>query len=314
MAGGMWMAVVAAAVIEVAVRRRSWPPAARTTRRRDRGVERTGGTRPRAAPERAAARGGRRGHQRHPRRAMAGAMTQITAYGRRQTAGLVTAAAAFRRPWTPARCPGPSGPTPPDAPTTAHRAAGEALSGARPQDRRARRRLPQEGPGSGLDRLPPIERALWKDGRIAAARARAGRGIGLGHEDPGAPHGRRQCDPRGGDPRHAELVNEMRSPRSRARRSATPSSTCPPSWPTWRVRGSSSTPSLRWSRQGRRTRGRDRRRLHGRLRRGGHAPEGAGYPPYNQLSSAQQREVKQTIEALAEPLARVQGTLGVQSK
>ena len=42
--------------------------------------------------------------------------------------------------------------------------------------------------------------------------------------------------------------------------------------------------------------------------------KGDGYPPYNQLSSAQQRAVKQTIEALAEPLARVQGTLGVQSK
>ena len=41
---------------------------------------------------------------------------------------------------------------------------------------------------------------------------------------------------------------------------------------------------------------------------------GNAYPPYNQLSSAQQRAVKQTIEALAEPLARVQGTLGVQSK
>ncbi len=41
--------------------------------------------------------------------------------------------------------------------------------------------------------------------------------------------------------------------------------------------------------------------------------EGDSYPPYNELSAAQQREVKQTIEALAEPLARVQGTLGVKS-
>ena len=41
--------------------------------------------------------------------------------------------------------------------------------------------------------------------------------------------------------------------------------------------------------------------------------EGSTYPAYDQLSSAQQREVKQTIEALAEPLARVQGTLGVRS-
>ena len=41
--------------------------------------------------------------------------------------------------------------------------------------------------------------------------------------------------------------------------------------------------------------------------------KGSGYPPYNELTSAQQRAVKQTIEALAEPLARVQGTLGVSS-
>ena len=42
------------------------------------------------------------------------------------------------------------------------------------------------------------------------------------------------------------------------------------------------------------------------LRRGG------SFPAYDELSDAQQREVKQTIEALAEPLARVQGTLGVE--
>ena len=41
--------------------------------------------------------------------------------------------------------------------------------------------------------------------------------------------------------------------------------------------------------------------------------KGSGYPPYNELTSAQQRAVKQTIEALAEPLPRVQGTLGVSS-
>ncbi|MBN1529498.1 MAG: EfeM/EfeO family lipoprotein [Thermoleophilaceae bacterium] len=40
--------------------------------------------------------------------------------------------------------------------------------------------------------------------------------------------------------------------------------------------------------------------------------EGGEFPAYDELSDAQQREVKQTIEALAEPLARVQGTLGVQ--
>jgi iron uptake system component EfeO len=40
--------------------------------------------------------------------------------------------------------------------------------------------------------------------------------------------------------------------------------------------------------------------------------EGGEFPPYDELSDAQQREVKQSIEALAEPLARVQGALGVQ--
>ncbi len=40
--------------------------------------------------------------------------------------------------------------------------------------------------------------------------------------------------------------------------------------------------------------------------------EGGSFPAYDELSDAQQREVKQTIEALAEPLARVQGTLGVK--
>ena len=40
--------------------------------------------------------------------------------------------------------------------------------------------------------------------------------------------------------------------------------------------------------------------------------EGGGFAAYDELTDAQQREVKQTIEALAEPLARVQGTLGVK--
>jgi iron uptake system component EfeO len=37
------------------------------------------------------------------------------------------------------------------------------------------------------------------------------------------------------------------------------------------------------------------------------------FPAYNQLTDEQQRAIKQDIEALAEPLARVQGTLGVKS-
>lgn len=41
--------------------------------------------------------------------------------------------------------------------------------------------------------------------------------------------------------------------------------------------------------------------------------EGGGYPPYDELSQSEQRALKQRIEALAEPLARVQGTLGVSS-
>ena len=41
---------------------------------------------------------------------------------------------------------------------------------------------------------------------------------------------------------------------------------------------------------------------------------GSRFLAYNQLTDAQQRAVKQSVEALAEPLARVQGTLGVQSK
>jgi iron uptake system component EfeO len=39
---------------------------------------------------------------------------------------------------------------------------------------------------------------------------------------------------------------------------------------------------------------------------------GSGFAAYDELTDAQQRAVKQNIEALAEPLARVQGTLGVQ--
>lgn len=37
------------------------------------------------------------------------------------------------------------------------------------------------------------------------------------------------------------------------------------------------------------------------------------YPPYDELTDAQKKQVKQSIEALAEPLARVQGVLGVKS-
>jgi iron uptake system component EfeO len=37
------------------------------------------------------------------------------------------------------------------------------------------------------------------------------------------------------------------------------------------------------------------------------------FPPYDKLTDEQQREIKQNVEALAEPLARVQGTLGVKS-
>jgi iron uptake system component EfeO len=37
------------------------------------------------------------------------------------------------------------------------------------------------------------------------------------------------------------------------------------------------------------------------------------YPPYDELTDAQKKQVKQSIEALAEPLARVQGVLGVES-
>ena len=40
--------------------------------------------------------------------------------------------------------------------------------------------------------------------------------------------------------------------------------------------------------------------------------EGSGFAAYDELTDAQQRAVKQSVEALAEPLARVQGTLGVQ--
>lgn len=36
------------------------------------------------------------------------------------------------------------------------------------------------------------------------------------------------------------------------------------------------------------------------------------FPAYDELTDAQQREIKQDVEALAEPLARVQGTLGVK--
>ncbi len=38
------------------------------------------------------------------------------------------------------------------------------------------------------------------------------------------------------------------------------------------------------------------------------------YPPYDDLTDAQKKQVKQSIEALAEPLARVQGTLGVKAQ
>ncbi len=40
--------------------------------------------------------------------------------------------------------------------------------------------------------------------------------------------------------------------------------------------------------------------------------KGGDFVSYDELSDAQQKKVKQTIEALAEPLARVQGVLGVQ--
>ncbi len=40
--------------------------------------------------------------------------------------------------------------------------------------------------------------------------------------------------------------------------------------------------------------------------------EGSGFEAYDQLTDSQQRAVKQSVEALAEPLARVQGTLGVE--
>jgi iron uptake system component EfeO len=40
---------------------------------------------------------------------------------------------------------------------------------------------------------------------------------------------------------------------------------------------------------------------------------GSGFAAYDSLTDEQQREVKQSIEALAEPLARVQGALGVSS-
>ena len=42
------------------------------------------------------------------------------------------------------------------------------------------------------------------------------------------------------------------------------------------------------------------------------AAQGSGFAAYDELTDAQQRAVKQSIEALAEPLARVQGTLGVK--
>ncbi|HEU0023948.1 MAG TPA: EfeM/EfeO family lipoprotein [Thermoleophilaceae bacterium] len=41
--------------------------------------------------------------------------------------------------------------------------------------------------------------------------------------------------------------------------------------------------------------------------------EGSGFAAYDELTSDQQRAIKQSIEGLAEPLARVQGTLGVKS-
>ena len=41
--------------------------------------------------------------------------------------------------------------------------------------------------------------------------------------------------------------------------------------------------------------------------------KGGGFVAYDDLTTAQQKAIKQRIEALAEPLARVQGTLGVES-
>jgi iron uptake system component EfeO len=41
--------------------------------------------------------------------------------------------------------------------------------------------------------------------------------------------------------------------------------------------------------------------------------QNGSFPAYDELSEDQQRTIKQNIEALAEPLARVQGTLGVKS-
>ena len=115
-------------------------------------------------------------------------------------------------------------------------------------------------------------------------------------------------------PGTAELVDEVEESKITARRSATRSSTCPRSWPTWRARASSSTPWHPWWRP--RTpssRTRSTTRSQAAFDEVASLREGDSYPPYNELSAAQQREVKQTIEALAEPLARVQGTLGVKS-
>ena len=241
-------------------------------------------------------------------------MSKVTAYARGQTADLVVATVALQKAVDAGRCRGQERLRRGPSLLRAHRAARGALPRARRQDRRPRGRLPEEGQGPDLDRLPPDRAhalARRRDHRAHAARSRPGSSATRDASTSGWPT--RRSPPRWSSPARPSWWTRSRSRRSRARRSATRSSTCRRSSPTSRAPASSTTRSPR-SCEAKDPELADEidDAFQAAFDEVEQPARGGGFPAYDELTDAQQREVKQTIEALAEPLARVQGTLGVK--
>ena len=217
---------------------------------------------------------------------MDAAMSQISAYARRQTAGLVTAATALQAAVDAGSVPRPSRPTPPGAPTTSASSrwwrSSPSWTARSTRARTTSRRRPRIPTWTGFH---PIERQLWKDGRITPRTRVLAAGLVGTRSARASACSEADGDPRGRDPRHRRAGGRDRGvedhrrggallqarpahlrgqPRGRARvlqRARAARRGQGPRCSRIRSTTPSTPPSTRWA-----------------------SRKGTGYPPYNELT------------------------------
>ncbi len=244
------------------------------------------------------------------------AMSEVATYARGQTAKLVTATEALRRAV--------------DAGDVAQ--GKQAYAAARPYYERIEPLValfpeldgkidareddfPKKGDDPTWTGFHPIERALWKDGEIDARTQAHRRWPGGRRQAPGRADAGRRGPAERRHPRYGRAGRRGRGVEDHRRGGALLQAR--PADLPGQPRGRPGVLRARSSRSSSaRTELLDEQidsafdeafdEVNG-LKRDG------SFPAYDELSEQQQRTIKQDIEALAEPLARVQGTLGVES-